>query len=97
MSCIVIIPQKFTQVNVEINRKKNKDADKAIAMTDVDPQYFIELSGRSVEEKFSLKQYIENIREILKMKHLIGQEKDDYIRIDQQFEQESHRLRKIQV
>ncbi|XP_070172084.1 cilia- and flagella-associated protein 100 [Polyergus mexicanus] len=83
-------------IDVEINRKKNKDSDKAIAMTDVDPKYFIELSGRPVEEKFSLKQYIENIREILKKKHLIGQEKDDYIRIDQQFEQESRRLRKIQ-
>ncbi|XP_072763361.1 cilia- and flagella-associated protein 100-like [Anoplolepis gracilipes] len=81
---------------VEINRKKYKDPDKVITMTDVDPQYFIELSGRPVGEKFSLKRYIENIREILKMKHLIGQEKDDYIHIDQQFEQESRRLRKIQ-
>lgn len=66
-------------------------------MTDVDPQYFTELSGRPVEEKFSLKQYIQNVREILKLKYLIGQERDDYIRIDQQFEQESCRLRKIQV
>lgn len=66
-------------------------------MTDIDPQYFTELSGRPVQEKFLLKQYIQNIREILKMKYLIGQEKDDYIRIDQQFEEESHRLQKIQV
>lgn len=66
-------------------------------MMDVDPQYFTELSGRPVEERFLLKQYIQNVREILKLKYLIGQERDDYIRIDQQFEQESCRLRKIQV
>ncbi|XP_029162095.1 cilia- and flagella-associated protein 100-like [Nylanderia fulva] len=81
-------------INVEINKKKYPD--KTIAMTDVDPQYFTELSGRPVQEKFLSKPYIQNIREILKMKYLIGQEKDDYIRIDQQFEEESRRLQKIQ-
>ncbi|EFN60791.1 Coiled-coil domain-containing protein 37, partial [Camponotus floridanus] len=78
------------------NKKKYKSPDKAIVMMDVDPQYFTELSGRPVEERFLLKQYIQNVREILKLKYLIGQERDDYIRIDQQFEQESCRLRKIQ-
>ncbi|XP_018403544.1 PREDICTED: cilia- and flagella-associated protein 100-like [Cyphomyrmex costatus] len=76
--------------------KKYKKSDKVIAMTDVHPQYFTELSGRSVKEKFSLKQYIQDIREILKTKLLISQEKDDCIRIDQQFKQETHRLRQIQ-
>jgi len=66
-------------------------------MTDVDPQYFTELSGRPVKEKFSLEQYVQDIREILKTKLLIDQEKDDCIRIDQQFEQETHRLQQIQV
>lgn len=87
--------KNLAQVDVETNKKKY--LDKIIAMTDVDPQYFTELSGRPVREKFLLKPYIQNIREILKMKYLIGQEKDDYIRIDQQFEEESHRLQKIQV
>lgn len=77
--------------------KKHKELDKVIAMTDVDPKYFTELSGRPVKEKFSLKQYIQDIREILKTKLLISQEKDDCIRIDQQFEQETRRLRQIQV
>lgn len=77
--------------------KEYKDPDKAIAMTDVDPQYFTELSGRPIKEKFSLDQYIRDIRDILKTKLLIGQEKDDCIRIDQQFEQETHQLRQIQV
>jgi len=66
-------------------------------MTDVDPQYFTELSGRPVKEKFSLEQYVQDIREILKTKLLIDQEKDDCIRIDQQFEQETRRLQQIQV
>jgi len=66
-------------------------------MTDVDPQYFTELSGRPVKEKFSLEQYVQDLREILKTKLLIAQEKDDCIRMDQQFEQETRRLQQIQV
>lgn len=66
-------------------------------MTDVDPGYFTELSGRPVKEKFSLEQYILDARDVLRKKLLIGQKRDDCIRIDQQFEQESHRLQKIQV
>jgi hypothetical protein len=92
--------KNFAQVDVKIEAeeaKKHKDSDKVIAMTDVDPHYFTELSGRSVKEKFSLEQYIQDIREILKIKLLVGQEKDDCICIDQQFEQETRRLRKIQV
>ncbi|KAG5318404.1 CP100 protein, partial [Pseudoatta argentina] len=84
------------QVNVEIEAEKHKKLDKVIAMTDVNPQYFTELAGRPVKEKFLLKEYIQDIREILKTKLLIGQEKDYCIRIDQQFEQETHRLRQIQ-
>ena len=77
--------------------KKHKELDKVIAMTDVHPEYFTELSGRPVKEKLLLKEYIQDTREILKTKLLISQEKDDCIRIDQQFEQETHRLRQIQV
>lgn len=66
-------------------------------MTDVDPHYFTELAGRSVKEKFSLEKYVRDLREILKTKLLVGQEKDDCIRIDQQFEQEIYLLRQIQV
>lgn len=88
------------QVHVDIEAeeaKKHKDPNKAIAMTDVDPHYFTELSGRSVKEKFTLKQYVLDLREILKTRLLVGQEKDDCIRIDQQFEQETRRLQQIQV
>jgi len=87
-------------VDVEIEAeeaKKHKDSDKAIAITDVDSQYFTELSGRPVKEKFSLDQYIQDLRDILKTNLLIGQEKDDCIRINQQFEHESRRLQNIQV
>jgi len=87
-------------VDVEIEAeetKKHKELDKVIAMTDVHPEYFTELSGRPVKEKLLLKEYIQDTREILKTKLLISQEKDDCIRIDQQFEQGTHRLRQIQV
>lgn len=77
--------------------KKHKDPSKIIAMTDVDPSYFTELSGRPVSEKFSLRQYIGDVQEVLKTKLLIGQNKDECIRIDQQFRQELNHLRKIQV
>lgn len=78
-------------------KEAQKHSDKIIAMTDVDSQYFTELSGRPVKEEFSLNQYIQDMRDILKTKLLIGQEKDDCIRIDQQFEHESRRLQNIQV
>lgn len=82
-------------MDIEVEVKKHKD--EAITMTDVDPQYFTELSGRPVKEKLSLEQYVRDIREVLKTKLLVGEEKDDCIRIDQQFEQETRRLRQIQV
>lgn len=90
----------LAQVDVEIEAieaKKHKDPEEAIAMTDVDPQYYTELCGRSVKEKFSLERYIQDTRETLKTRLLIGQEKDYCIRIDQQFEQESRRIERIQV
>lgn len=94
------LSEMFVQVSVEIEAeeaKKHKDPSEVIAMTDVDPSYFTELSGRPVKEKFSLRQYVSDARETLKTKLLIGQEKDECIRIDQQFRQELNRLRKIQV
>lgn len=77
--------------------KGYEDPFKAIAMTDVDPEYFTELSGRPAKEKFSMEQYVLDMREVLRTRLLIGQERDDCIRIDQQFEQELRRLQKIQV
>ncbi|EZA61449.1 Coiled-coil domain-containing protein [Ooceraea biroi] len=92
-----ILQRLRVDVKIEAKEaKKHKDPDEAIAMTDVDPEYFTELCGRSVKEKFSLEEYIRDTREILRTRLLIGQEKDYCIRIDQQFEQESHRLEKIQ-
>lgn len=88
------------QVIAEIKSEMTKgyiSPHKTIAMTDVDPEYFTELSGRPAKEKFSLEQYVLDTREVLRTRLLIGQEKDNCIRIDQQFEQESYRLQKIQV
>lgn len=85
------------QVVAEIESEVRMDPSKVIAMTDVDPGYFTELSGRSVREKFSLKQYMLDTQEVLRTRLLIGEKKDDCIRIDQQFEQESYRLQQIEV
>lgn len=89
----------YTQMQVEIEMEEEKRAiqDKMVTMTDVDPKYFTELSGKSVKEEFSLSQYVQDIREILETKLLIGQEKDNYIHINEQFEQGLHQLRKIEV
>lgn len=90
----------FAKVDVDIEAleaKKHKDLDEAIAITDVDPRYFSELDGRIVKEKFSVRNYVEDTRDILKTRLLAGQEMDDCIRIDQQFVEEQRRLDEIKV
>ncbi|XP_024940876.1 cilia- and flagella-associated protein 100 [Cephus cinctus] len=89
---------KRLQVQVEIEEdeaKVHKDMDKANAMTDIDPEYFTELRGRVIKDRSSLKKYVDDIREVLRTRLLAGQEKDDCIRIDQQFNEEQKRLDKI--
>lgn len=80
-----------------LEAKKHKDLEEAIAITDIDPQYFSELDDRLVREKFSIRNYIEDTRKILKARLLAGQEMDDCIRIDQQFVEEQKRLDQIRV
>lgn len=95
-----IIVTFVTKVDVDIEAleaKKHKDLDEAIAITDVDPRYFSELDARLVREKFSVRKYVEDCREILKYRLLAGQQMDDCIRIDQQFVEEQKRLDKIKV
>ncbi|KOX74378.1 Coiled-coil domain-containing protein 37, partial [Melipona quadrifasciata] len=83
-------------VDIEaLEAKKHKDLEEAIAITDIDPQYFSELDDRLVRETFSVRNYIEDTREILKARLLAGQEMDDCIRIDQQFVEEQKRLDQI--
>ncbi|CAK9801882.1 Cilia- and flagella-associated protein 100 [Anthophora plagiata] len=83
-------------VDIEaLEAKKHKDLDEAIAITDVDPKFFSELDGRVIKEKFSVSNYVDDIREIFKARLLAGQEMDDCIRIDQQFVEEQKILDKI--
>ncbi|XP_053998659.1 uncharacterized protein LOC128887143 [Hylaeus anthracinus] len=85
------------RVDVEIEKleaKKHKDPDEAIAITDVDPEFFQGLSGRVVKERFSVHTYVNDNREILKTRLLAGQALDDCIRIEQQFVEEQKRLDK---
>ncbi|XP_043280912.1 cilia- and flagella-associated protein 100 isoform X2 [Venturia canescens] len=84
-----------SEVDVELEAEeatKHKDLDKATAMTDVDPNYFTDITGRTVGEKFSKQRYIDDARNVLRTRLLIGAERDDCIRIDQQFDEEQRRL-----
>ncbi|XP_043258569.1 uncharacterized protein LOC122400900 [Colletes gigas] len=83
------------RVDVSIEKleaKKHKDLDEAIAITDVDPEFFTGFSGRVVKEKFSVHDYVDDNREIFKTRLLAGQALDDCIRIEQQFVEEQKRL-----
>ncbi|KOC69388.1 Coiled-coil domain-containing protein 37 [Habropoda laboriosa] len=86
------------RVDVEIEAleaKKHKDLDEAIAITDVDPKFFSKLDGRVIKEKFSVRDYVDDIREIFKARLLAGQEMDDCIRNDQQFVEQQKILDRI--
>ncbi|KZC05738.1 Coiled-coil domain-containing protein 37 [Dufourea novaeangliae] len=85
-------------VNLEVlDAKKHKDLDEAMAITDVDPGFFKAFSNRVVKEKFSVQEYVDDLREIFKTRLLAGQETDDCIRIEQQFVEEQKRLDKIKA
>lgn len=64
-------------------------------MTDVDPQYFTELSGRVCKDRSTLRTYINDTQEVFRTRLLAGQERDDCIRIDQQFDEEQKRMDKV--
>ncbi|XP_012259009.2 cilia- and flagella-associated protein 100-like [Athalia rosae] len=91
-----LLRRLHVDVPIEIEEAKaHKDSDKAAAMTDVDPQYFTELRGRVLKDRSSLKTYVNDTREVFKTRLLAGQERDDCIRIDQQFHEEQKRLDNI--
>nr|XP_031832991.1 uncharacterized protein LOC116427140 [Nomia melanderi] len=86
------------RVDVDLEKleaKKHKDLDEAMAITDVDPEFFKTFDDRVVKEKFSVHEYVNDLREIFKTRLLAGQETDDCIRIEQQFVEEQKRLDKI--
>ncbi|XP_015438959.1 PREDICTED: uncharacterized protein LOC107193933 [Dufourea novaeangliae] len=84
-------------LRVLLDAKKHKDLDEAMAITDVDPGFFKAFSNRVVKEKFSVQEYVDDLREIFKTRLLAGQETDDCIRIEQQFVEEQKRLDKIKA
>ncbi|KAK2588846.1 hypothetical protein KPH14_001716 [Odynerus spinipes] len=86
------------RVDVEIEKqeaKKHKELKEAIAITDVNPEYFVESIGTAVKEKFSLRRYVDDLREILRSKLLAGDQRDLCIHIEQQFDEERRRLNRI--
>ena len=79
------------------DESKYRDPNEETSITDIDPNYFKELSGRVSRERFSVRQYIDDTRQVLATRLLTGQERDDCIRIDQQFEQEQKKMDQIKV
>lgn len=78
-------------------KKKHKELKEIFAITDINPEYFTETAGGLVKEKFSLCQYIDDLRQILRSKLLAGEQRDLCILIEQQFDEERRRLSKIKV
>nr|XP_050844610.1 uncharacterized protein LOC127061583 isoform X1 [Vespula vulgaris] len=76
-------------------KKKHKELKEIFAITDINPEYFTETAGGLVKEKFSLCQYIDDLRQILRSKLLAGEQRDLCILIEQQFDEERRRLSKI--
>ncbi|XP_047345115.1 uncharacterized protein LOC124947255 [Vespa velutina] len=79
----------------EKEKKKHKELKEAFAITDVNPEYFTETTGGLVKEKFSLHQYVEDLRQILRNRLLVGEQRDLCIHIEQQFDEERRKLNKI--
>ena len=70
---------------------------KSTTITDIDPNYFKEFSNHILKEKFSTHQYVQDMREVLSTRLLTGQERDECIKIDQQFDQERKTLDMIKA
>ncbi|XP_011311049.1 uncharacterized protein [Fopius arisanus] len=75
---------------------KEEDYQAPLAMTDIDPGYFIDLTGRPIREKFSGRRYVEQARQVLRARLLAGFYRDDCMRIDRQFAEERRRFANIE-
>ncbi|XP_063995870.1 centrosomal protein of 83 kDa-like isoform X2 [Diachasmimorpha longicaudata] len=75
---------------------EKEDYQAPLAMTDIDPGYFIDLTGRPIREKFSGRRYVEQARQVLRARLLAGFARDDCMRIDRQFAEERRRFANIE-
>lgn len=67
------------------------------AITDIDPDYYTDLNGRAIIEKFSSKKYIDQTRKVLRGKIIAGYYRDECIKIDQEFANEHQEIINIEV
>ncbi|XP_015111833.1 uncharacterized protein LOC107037685 [Diachasma alloeum] len=75
---------------------EKEDYQAPLAMTDIDPGYFTDLTGRPIREKFSGRRYVEQARQVLRARLLAGFARDDCMRIDRQFAEERRRFANIE-
>lgn len=50
---------------------------------DIDPQFYSVVEGRPLIDKFDLRKYIENVRDVLRTKIIVGFREDDMILVDE--------------
>lgn len=82
---------------MEETKDTKTTSEPIIAVTDIDPQYFTELSNQVIDERFSLNQLITDTKDILRTKILIELKKDKCNRIDQLISKESRILSQAEV
>ncbi|XP_066597298.1 cilia- and flagella-associated protein 100 [Prorops nasuta] len=90
--------QQSCKVDVDLeilDAKKYKEPNEVIAMTDVDPGYFTDFGG-GMREKFSVRRYVDDLRMLFRTRLMIAQERDDCIRIEQQFAEEQTKMNLIE-
>ncbi|KAK0168716.1 hypothetical protein PV327_002490 [Microctonus hyperodae] len=92
-----IVPKKINRIcPILLKKEAANSVVLPMAITDIDPGYFTDLAGRPIGKKFSRTRYVEQIRNVLRTKLYIGYNRDDCLRIDQQFIEEKKRFTAIE-
>ncbi|KAK0087385.1 hypothetical protein PV326_005215 [Microctonus aethiopoides] len=92
-----IVPKKNNKICPMLLKKEAANSVVLpMAITDIDPGYFTDLAGRPITKKFSRTRYVEQIRNVLRTKLYIGYNRDECMRIDQQFIEEKKRFTAIE-
>nr|CAD7413300.1 unnamed protein product [Timema cristinae] len=62
------------------------------AITDIDPNFFKIVQGRPIKERLDLCQYINDVRETLRVRLKTGYQQDEMLLLDEQFIEEQRRI-----
>lgn len=64
---------------------------------DIDPEFFTIVEGRPIVEKFNVRDYIENVRKVLRTRIVTGFREDDVLQIEENFIEEEKLIDKIKT